>query len=32
VRSCGWREVGRYEKHAKVNGVLRDVVAVECLV
>ena len=32
VRSCGWREVGRYEKHAKVNGVLRDVVPVECLV
>jgi len=32
VRSCGWREVGRYEKHAKVNGVPRDVVGVECLV
>lgn len=31
VRSCGWREVGRYEKHAKVNGILRDVVAVERL-
>lgn len=31
VRSLGFREVGRYEKHAKLDGVWRDVVIVERL-
>ena len=31
-RSTGWREVGRYEQHARREGTLRDVVLVEYLV
>lgn len=31
VRSLGFREVGTYEKHAKLDGVWRDVVIVERL-
>jgi L-amino acid N-acyltransferase YncA len=32
IRSVGFREVGVYEKHAKLDGVWRDVVIVERLV
>lgn len=32
IRSVGFREVGIYEKHAKLDGVWRDVVIVERLV
>jgi phosphinothricin acetyltransferase len=32
IRSLGFREVGIYEKHAKLDGVWRDVVIVERLV
>ena len=28
---CGFREVGVYRKHGKQDGVLKDVVIVECL-
>lgn len=31
-RSVGFREVGIYEKHGKLDGVWRDVVIVECLI
>jgi L-amino acid N-acyltransferase YncA len=31
VRSVGFREVGIYEKHARLDGVWRDVVIVERL-
>jgi L-amino acid N-acyltransferase YncA len=31
-RSLGFREVGIYEKHGKLEGVWRDVVVVECLI
>jgi L-amino acid N-acyltransferase YncA len=31
-RSLGFREVGTYEKHGKLDGVWRDVVVVECLI
>ncbi|OAI47865.1 GCN5 family acetyltransferase [Planctomycetaceae bacterium SCGC AG-212-F19] len=31
LRSCGFREVGLYRKHGKQDGVLKDVVIVECL-
>ncbi|MFN8485425.1 MAG: arsinothricin resistance N-acetyltransferase ArsN1 family A [Anaerolineae bacterium] len=31
LRSVGFREVGRYEKHARLDGVWRDVVIVERL-
>src|SRR6266581_9356576 len=31
LRSCGFREVGIYEKHAQLDGVWRDVVIVERL-
>jgi L-amino acid N-acyltransferase YncA len=31
VCSLGFREVGIYEKHARLDGVWRDVVIVECL-
>jgi phosphinothricin acetyltransferase len=32
VRSLGFREVGVYEKHAKLDGVWRDVIIVERLI
>jgi phosphinothricin acetyltransferase len=32
VRSLGFREVGVYEKHSKLDGVWRDVVIVELLI
>ena len=32
LRSSGFREVGIYEKHAKLDGVWRDVVIVELLI
>ncbi len=32
VRSLGFREVGIYEKHAKLDGVWRDVVIIERLI
>jgi L-amino acid N-acyltransferase YncA len=32
IRSVGFREVGVYEKHAKLDGVWRDVVIVERLI
>ncbi len=32
LRSVGFREVGRYEKHARLDGVWKDVVIVECLI
>jgi L-amino acid N-acyltransferase YncA len=32
IRSAGFREVGTYEKHAKLDGVWRDVVIVERLI
>ena len=32
VRSLGFREVGMYEKHARLDGVWRDVVIVERLI
>ncbi len=32
VRSLGFREVGIYEKHAKLDGVWRDVIIVERLI
>jgi L-amino acid N-acyltransferase YncA len=31
-QSVGFREVGTYEKHGKLDGVWRDVVVVECLI
>jgi phosphinothricin acetyltransferase len=31
IRSMGFREVGTYEKHAKLDGVWRDVIIVERL-
>jgi L-amino acid N-acyltransferase YncA len=31
LRSCGFREVGTYEKHGKRDGVWKDAVIVECL-
>ncbi|MEK6374369.1 MAG: arsinothricin resistance N-acetyltransferase ArsN1 family A [Acidobacteriota bacterium] len=31
LRSVGFREVGRYERHAKLDGVWRDVIIVERL-
>lgn len=31
LRSCGFREVGVYRKHGTQDGVLKDVVIVECL-
>jgi L-amino acid N-acyltransferase YncA len=31
LRSCGFREVGRYEKHGQLDGVWKDVVIVERL-
>jgi phosphinothricin acetyltransferase len=31
VRSCGFREVGVYEKHGRLDGVWRDVIIVERL-
>ena len=31
VRSAGFREVGVYQKHARLDGAWRDVVIVECL-
>ena len=31
IGSLGFREVGVYEKHGKLDGVWRDVVIVECL-
>jgi phosphinothricin acetyltransferase len=31
LRSCGFREVGIYEKHGKRDGILKDVVIVECI-
>ena len=32
MRSLGFREVGRYEKHGQLDGVWRDVVIVELLI
>ncbi|PWT75166.1 MAG: GNAT family N-acetyltransferase [Chloroflexi bacterium] len=32
IRSVGFREVGTYMKHGKLDGVWRDVVIVECLI
>src|SRR5689334_8663546 len=32
IASCGFREVGVYEKHARLNGVWRDVLIVERLI
>jgi len=32
LRALGFREVGRYEKHAQLDGVWRDVVIVEKLI
>lgn len=32
IASCGFREVGVYEKHAKLDGVWRDVLIVERLI
>ena len=32
IRSFGFREVGIYEKHAKLDGVWRDVIIVERLI
>jgi phosphinothricin acetyltransferase len=32
VRACGFREVGIYEKHGRLDGVWRDVVIVERLI
>jgi phosphinothricin acetyltransferase len=32
VRSMGFREVGVYEKHARLDGVWRDVIVVERLI
>jgi phosphinothricin acetyltransferase len=31
IRACGFREVGVYEKHARIEGVWRDVIIVERL-
>jgi phosphinothricin acetyltransferase len=31
-RACGFREVGMYEKHGRLDGEWRDVVVVECLI
>ena len=31
IRSCGFREVGTYERHGRLDGVWRDVVIVERL-
>lgn len=32
IRSAGFREVGVHEKHAKLDGVWRDVIVVERLI
>ena len=32
IRSLGFREVGTYEKHGKLDGIWRDVVVVERLI
>jgi L-amino acid N-acyltransferase YncA len=32
LRSAGFREVGTYEKHAKLDGIWRDVIVVERLI
>jgi phosphinothricin acetyltransferase len=32
IRSLGFREVGTYEKHGKLEGVWRDVIIVERLI
>jgi L-amino acid N-acyltransferase YncA len=32
LKSVGFREVGRYEKHAKLDGIWRDVVIMELLI
>jgi L-amino acid N-acyltransferase YncA len=32
IRSLGFREVGRYEKHGRLDGIWRDVVIVERLI
>ncbi len=32
IRSLGFREIGIYEKHAKLDGVWRDVIIVERLI
>ncbi len=32
IRALGFREVGRYEKHGKLDGVWRDVIIVERLI
>jgi phosphinothricin acetyltransferase len=32
LRNVGFREVGIYEKHGKLDGVWRDVVIIECLI
>jgi phosphinothricin acetyltransferase len=32
LKSLGFREVGRYERHAKLDGVWRDVAIVEKLI
>src|SRR5579864_5470568 len=32
IKSMGFREVGRYEKHARLDGVWRDVIIVERLI
>ncbi len=31
LRAAGFREVGVYERHARLDGAWRDVVIVECL-
>ena len=31
IRSCGFREVGTYQRHARLDGVWRDVVIVELM-
>jgi phosphinothricin acetyltransferase len=32
IRSLGFREVGTYEKHGRLDGVWRDVIIVERLI
>jgi L-amino acid N-acyltransferase YncA len=32
IRSMGFREVGRYQKHARLDGIWRDVIIVERLI
>jgi L-amino acid N-acyltransferase YncA len=32
IRSLGFREVGTYEKHGKLDGIWRDVIIVERLI